>query len=140
MRNYLLIIASLLLIVIYSTTGCKKEENSTNEFLIQIDSLKMADTIDFGSALDVNFFGLIGTNDCYKFSKFQQVDNVIGDPQNTIRVQTYGKIEDSGDCVAGIVYMNPATLQITGMFAGTFTVLALQPDGTVMTATCFVKE
>jgi hypothetical protein len=140
MRNSILIIVSVLLLVVYFSTGCKKEEDTTNEFLVKIDSIQMADTIDFGSALDVNFFGLIGTNDCYSFSRFEQVQAVVGDPDNSIRIQTYGKFEDNGNCQPATVYMNPVTLQITGMFAGTFRVLAIQPDGTILTAVCYVKE
>ncbi len=141
MRKHLLIITSILLLVVYFSTGCKKDdENQTNEFLIQVDSLKMADTVDFGSILDVDFYGLIGTNDCYKFSKFQQVESIASDPENSLRVQTFGKIEDNGNCQAGLVYMNPVTLQISGMLKGNFRLLALQPDGTVMTAVCYVRE
>lgn len=140
MRNHLLIIVSILFLLVYFSSGCKKDEDSNNEYLIKIDSIKMADTIDFGEVLDVEFYGLIGDTDCHKFSRFEQVEPVAGDPQNSIRMKTYGIKEDKDNCQPQMVYMNPVTLQISGMFAGEFRLLAVQPDGSVMTAICFVKE
>lgn len=126
--------------LLYFSTGCKKDENTTNEFVIQIDSLRMPDTIAFGSQLDIKFYGLIGTNDCYDFKEFEEVAPNVGDPQNSIKIKTWGIYQDSGNCQAQTVYMNPATLQLTGMAAGTFRVNAIQPNGTIMTATTYVKE
>lgn len=139
MNKYILIITSILILIIYFSTGCKKEETSS-EFVIQADSLKMPDTIQFGTTLDVDFYGLVGTNDCYTFSRIAQLESVLVDPNNSMRVQLYGDYTDNGNCQAGLVYMNPLNYQVTGMFAGTFTVLVQQPDGSVMTGSTYVKE
>jgi hypothetical protein len=141
MKKHLLIITGILLFALYMSSGCKKDDdNDTNEYLIQIDSIQIPDTIDFGSLLDVDFYGLVGTTDCHAFSRFEQLEPVASDPQNSIRIQTLGVYNDNGNCQSQDVYMNPATLQIAGMFAGNFLVLAVQPDGTIMTATCYVRE
>jgi hypothetical protein len=140
MRKNILIITSILLLVVYFSTGCKKDEDTNSEFRIQIDSLKMPDTINFGNVLNVDFYGLIGDNSCYTFSKFNQLQSGASDPANSMRMEVLGIYQDDGNCQAQQVYMSPATASITGLLAGEFVMLAVQPDGSVMTGTCFVKE
>ena len=140
MRKYILIITSILILVVYLSTGCKKEDDPNTEFVILVDSLRMPDTVSFGSMLEIDFYGLVGTNDCYTFSRIEQLESTTVDPQNSIRFQLYGDYVDNGNCQAGLVYMNPVTTTLSGMFAGTFTVVVQQPDGTLMTGFTYVKE
>jgi hypothetical protein len=140
MRNYLLIIASMLILIVYLSTGCKKDEDTNTEFRIQVDSLKMPDTITVGDVLSVDFYGLVGDNSCYNFSRFNQLQSGAADPANSMRMELLGIFQDNGNCQAQDVYMNPVTANITGIVAGDFALLVVQPNGSVMTGTCHVKE
>jgi hypothetical protein len=100
----------------------------------------MPDTITFGDILKVDFYGLIGNNSCYTFSRFNQLQSGGSDPANSTRMELLGIFQDNGNCQAQDVYMNPVTANISGLIAGNFTLLVVQPDGTVMTGTCFVDE
>lgn len=140
MRKYILIITSILVLAVYLSTGCKKEDDTNTEFIILVDSLRMPDTVSFGSMLEIDFYGLVGTNDCYTFSQVKQLESTSVDPQNSIRFQLYGDYVDNGNCQGGGVYMNPVTTTLSGMLPGTFAVLVQQPDGTVMTGFTYVEE
>ena len=142
MKKNLVIISAIFIMagLLIWSTGCKKDENPNNEFLIQIDSIVHPDTIQLTDTLSVKFYGEVGPNGCYSFNRFERMDLASGDPASAIKIKTWGKYEDNGNCTQQIVYLDGAEIGINGFIKGTFSILVIQPDGSIMTGLVYVKE
>jgi len=142
MKKNTLIISVILVMtgLLIWSSGCKKDEGPSPDYLIQIDSIVFADTIKVTDTLSVKFYGEIGTDDCYKFERFEKIDLDESDPANSMKLKVWGKHEDTGDCNPGIVYLDGAEIRITGMAKGNFNIFVVQPDGTIMVGLVFVEE
>ncbi|MCF6170446.1 MAG: hypothetical protein L3J66_05650 [Bacteroidales bacterium] len=140
-KNLTIISATFIMagLLIWST-GCKKDENTSNEFLIHIDSIVHPDTIQVTDKLTVKFYGEVGTNGCYSFNRFEKVDLSNDDPTIAIKFKVWGKYEDTGNCTQQIVYLDGAEVGINGFTKGAFSILVIQPDGSIMTGLVYVKE
>ncbi len=57
-----------------------------------------------------------------------------------MKFKVWGKHEDTGNCFQEIVYLDGAEIGINGFVAGTFSILVIQPDETIMVGTVYVKE
>lgn len=69
--------------------GCHKPEaNRTEEYLIQVDSIQCADTVQRSLPFEVSFYGRIGENGCYHFSRFFTTKS-----NGMVRIQVVGKKE-----------------------------------------------
>jgi hypothetical protein len=122
---------SIILLTIFSigvisffSTGCKKDSPKVTEFIITVDSVKHADTINVGEAFETNYYASIGNSDCYEFSK---VENEFG--TNLIEVTLIGKFTERDNCQPGNQYLNPATVNFTDLTAGDWKLKVLQPEG-----------
>ena len=118
------------------TTGCKKDDNATTEFVIKIDSIVLPDTINRIDTLKVEFYGLVGNNGCYKFDRIEQVDA----KEKSMRFKVWGKYEEQENCPNQIVYLDDVAVTIHGLFPGIFSVFVVQPDGSIMTSLVYVEE
>lgn len=117
-------------------SGCKKDDSPKIEnFIIQIDSIVHADTIDLGEDLAIKFYGPIGPDGCYAFEGFE--NSQIG---NGLATTCWGKHTFESTCAPQAVYMNGNELTVHDIPVGDFTVKAIQPDGSAITHTVFVKE
>ena len=141
MKKNILVISVILVITgLVWSTGCKKDDDTGSDFLIQIDSIVLPDTIQFGDTLHVKFYGMVGPDGCYKFDHFEQVPPVTGDLENSMKFKVWGRHEDTGNCNQQIVYLNGAEITINGLSKGPFFVFVIQPDGMVMSGVVYVKE
>lgn len=117
-------------------SGCKKDDGpKIEEYIIQIDSIIHPDTINFGSDLNIKFYGLIGPDGCYAFDRLEPKYDV-----GELAVTSWGKHTFLKNCTEQLVYMNGNTLLVSSIPAGDLTIKAIQPDGSSITQNIFVKE
>lgn len=123
-----------LTVIIWS--GCNKDNGpSTEEYIIQIDSIVHPDTINFGEDLSIKFYGPIGPDGCYAFDRLE--------PEYTegeLAVVTFGVHTYLDICTQTSVYMNGNELRVSEVPAGDLIIKAIQPDGSSITQNVFVKE
>jgi len=112
-------------------TGCVKfdeEEEQDTYFLVEVDSIGLADTISTADTLSISFYGTVGNNSCYSFSHFYPQTNV-----DTINVEVWGKLAPGENCDSGLVYLEGEQLNIINFDEGIFFVHVKQPDGSLLT-------
>ena len=66
------------ILLIYILSACEKDNKPDYEsFLIKVDSVHIPENIVTNESFDIEFFGTVGTNGCFKFSKFkiERLDN-----------------------------------------------------------------
>ncbi len=111
-------------------TGCVKfdeEEEQDIYFIVEVDSISLADTITTADTLFISFYGTIGDNSCYSFSHFYPQTNV-----DTINVEVWGKLAPGENCDSVIVYLDGEQLKILNFDEGTYFVHVKQPDGSLL--------
>lgn len=122
------------------TSGCKKDDTSSPDYLIQIDSIVYNDTIQTSDTLTVKFYGEVGPDGCYQFERFERLDLSGNDPLNSMKFKVWGRHEEADVCTQEIVYLNGQSLAINGFIPGNFNILVVQPDGNIMTGLVYVEE
>ena len=134
-----LTIALILVIgsVIYLSTGCAKDKDpEVIEFVMQVDSIQHADTITAGEVFEIRFFGVIGPNDCFEFSRFEP-----GFGPDNMNFTLYAKETKRDDCGGAGQYLNGGGVGITDATAGDWTIQVNQPEGIApIMSTVHVKE
>lgn len=108
-------------------TTCKKESSPGTEFTIQIDSILHPDTIAVGAALEINFYGTVGTTDCFSFDKFD-----IQFADSLINATALGLYTESENCAEKIISLNGESVKIYELPEGNFTIVVNQPRGNTM--------
>ena len=112
-------------------TGCVKfdeEEEQDTYFIVEVDSINLADTISTADTLSISFYGTVGNNSCYSFSHFYPQTNV-----DTINVEVWGKLAPGENCDSVIVYLEGEQLKIINFDEGTYFVHVKQPGGGLLT-------
>lgn len=105
-----------------------EEEEQETYFLVEVDSISLADTITTSDTLFISFYGTVGTNNCYSFSHFfPQTD------EDTINIEVWGKLAPGENCDSGLVYLEGEQLNIVNFDEGTYFVHVYQPDGSLLT-------
>jgi len=66
----ILIIATILFMGLVISSCGKESKPTEEEYLIRVDSIHVEDTIRKGSKILIEFYGVIGTNGCSRFSRF----------------------------------------------------------------------
>jgi len=128
-----LIMASL----VYFSAGCKKDDGpDTVEYQMQVDTVTHTDTITVGELFEITFYGPIGPNDCYSFSRFVPEFGL-----QSMSFTLYGIQEKRDDCAGSPKYMNGGTIGIEELTAGEWNIIVNEPEGiTPLNSTLYVKE
>lgn len=142
MKKHLITTLSIvfgLLVLLWS--GCDKDNGpSTEEFIIQIDSMVHVDTITAGELLSIKFYGTVGPDGCYEFDRllpeYIQVETTTGE----LSITAFGIHTFLDICPQSTVYMNGNELVVSEIPAGTLVLKAIQPDGSIITQNVFIKE
>lgn len=134
MKLFKIIPAFALLIFFVFLSNCSKEEFKSFEFQIYVDSIVLADTIQAGNTLEIEFFGTIGTNGCFSFERFDTEFS-----QNLVFIKAIGKASGAYICPCVMVYLDGTILQINNLTEGEFTVRVGQPDDTELVETVVVE-
>ena len=122
-----LIISILIIsgIIVFTSQGCKKDDTpETEDFIINIDSIMHADTVDSTDVFEVLFYGKVGDNECFAFSEFKPVFGL-----NEITVTVLGKETIKNDCSGGPVYLDGKGVGFYDLTVGNWTINVLQPEG-----------
>lgn len=110
---------------IYLLSGCKKDkEPETIEYIIKVDSITHADTIQVGEKFEIYFYGYAGLNDCYAFERF-----VPGFGPNAMNFTLYGLQTIQDVCEGNPQYMNGEGVAIQDMTEGEWSIQVNQPEG-----------
>jgi hypothetical protein len=81
-----------LTILMVSCAG--KNSRQQVEYLIQVDSVQLADTVKLKETFDITFYGVIGENGCYKFSRF-----ILEQNDSLCKIQVVGTHPTGSDLV-----------------------------------------
>ena len=125
-----LIITTILGYMIFFT-GCVKfeeEEEQETYFLIEVDSINLADTITTSDTLFISFYGTVGTTSCYSFYQFC-AETVM----DTINIEVWGMLAPGENCDSGLVYLEGEQLNVYDFYEGTYFMHVYQPDGSLLT-------
>jgi len=139
-KNILITLTIILGLFAISWSGCKSNDVSPEEFIIQIDSIVHADTITFGETLSIKFYGEVGPNGCYSFGRLSAEYIPAENANDELLITSYGNKSNAATCPEGIVYMNGDELIVSDIPAGNLDVKAMQPDGSAITQHVFIKE
>ncbi len=126
--------AILLLILSLSLFHCKKKDTET-QFVIKVDSIRVADTVAVGTNLRIEFFGTIGPNGCYSFSH-DETDFV----QTTVSIKLWGKNSGAGDCPDVVVKLDGMYMDVNFNASGTYTIQIVQPDDSKLLEKVVVED
>ncbi|RLD36149.1 MAG: hypothetical protein DRI73_01185 [Bacteroidetes bacterium] len=124
----------LFLILSLSLFNCKKKDTET-QFVIKVDSIQLADTVEVGTALRIKFFGTIGPNGCYSFSH-DETDFI----QTTVSIKLWGKNSGAGNCPAVVVKLDGMYMDVNFNSSGTYTIQIVQPDNSKLTEMVVVED
>ena len=125
--------AALLLLLSLSLFNCDKDTET--QFVIQVDSIQVADTVVAGENLRIDFFGTIGPNGCYSFSH-DETDFV----QTTISIKLWGKNSGEGDCPDVVVKLDGMYMDVNFDSSGSYTIQIVQPDNSKLLKTVIVLD
>lgn len=130
MKKYIFtLIAPLLFMSIFLWGGCKLDSPSNTqytEFVMEIDSIIHPDTIRLGSSLPIKFYGTIGPDGCYSFSRFD--GHFEG---KNILITAYGRKSDETVCPDVMQYLQGLTLTVNQLDTGRYIIhvqQAFPPD------------
>ena len=124
-----LIILTILGYMIFFT-GCFKfdeEEEQETYFLIEVDSIDLADTITITDTFFISFYGTVGNTSCYSFYQFY-AETVV----DTIDVEVWGMLAPGENCDSVLVCLEGEQLNIIDFVEGTYFVHVKQPDGSLL--------
>ena len=129
----------LFIILIFVTT-CKPDEDdyikpTENTYLIKIDSIHMPSIVKKDSIFEIEYFGIIGTNDCYSFKEFFYTTYQDTDSTGTLIAKALGNHYLKNNCLDGIIYLDGhKNKEHKQKFAisqlGVFKYIFMQPSGT----------
>lgn len=127
MKNMKLIVSGMvmLLVAVFSFWGCNPDNTdypNYTEFVMQIDSIQYSSSVLLGRNLNIKFYGTIGPNGCYTFSRF--------DPSlqgRNINITVYGKHSDATTCDTATSYLEAATLTVAQLDTGRYIIHVSQP-------------
>lgn len=134
MKTNRIFIAVLFLLLSFSLINCKKKDTET-QFVIKVDSIQLADTVEVGTALRIEFFGTIGPNGCYSFSH-DETDFV----QTTVSIKLWGKNSGANDCPDVEVTLDGMYMDVNFNSSGTYTIQIIQPDNSKLTELVVVED
>lgn len=115
---------------------CKENEQVYDSFLIKVDSIGIQEKITAGEPFVIQFFGTIGNNGCYRFSKFKtekQDSNIV--------VEAWEELEtNAGICPAVMVYIDGEALSYQIKNPGNYVLRIKQPNGSFLEQQILVEE
>lgn len=76
--RYFISLAALSVLLVFESCGNPSPVRQPEEFMISIDSINMPDTLAVGSVLKLQFYGIIGEDQCYRFKRFIVDKNISG--------------------------------------------------------------
>lgn len=119
MRKYVFIFSASFLLFLLS---CSLFEKDPYYFRVEIDSLKVPDTIFSGDTLEIKLYGLIGNNGCYSFDRFCTERDSMN-----VELSVRGRKVHSDVCPQVMIYLDTSYMALPPFDPGTFEIEILQP-------------
>ncbi len=118
-----LLLSAAILILLISIGSCTKEPAPLQDYLVQVDSIHVSDTVTAGEPFDIEFYGTIGFDMCHSFKVFNQSVN-----GNNISIQTWGTFDNSAEaCPEALVLLDGQKLSMTLKIPGIYNLLIVEP-------------
>ena len=115
---------TIILLFIFSYS-CIKEPAPLKDYLIHVDSIHVADVVSAGVPFDIEFFGIIGFDECHSFKVFNQMYN-----GNNITVQVWGTFDNSAEtCPEALVSLDGKKLTMKLSTPGYYNLNIAEPSG-----------
>ena len=112
---------------ILSVMSCESEKGPEYSFYrIAVDSIQVPENIRAGEPFEIRFYGVVGTDGCHQFSRFDTKMNAA-----MLSVELWGR-RATGEiifCPDVMVYLEGRTLELTVDQPGEYILEVRQPDG-----------
>ena len=114
---------AIVIVIFVGLLSCHDNSDSSNDFIVKVDSFKVPAAVTSATPFDVVFYGTVGLNGCYSFKTFNKV--VKG---NDINIEVWGTFDYStGSCPEELVSLNGIKLNLTIPFPGTYRIIIKEP-------------
>lgn len=114
---------AIVIVIFVGLLSCHDNSDSSNDFIVKVDSFKVTAVVTSATPFDVVFYGTVGRNGCYSFKTFNKV--VKG---NDINIEVWGTFDYStGSCPEELVSLNGIKLNLTIPFPGTYRIIIKEP-------------
>jgi hypothetical protein len=134
-------INKLISVVLSFTTFCLILNSCHNgpyifdPIIIKVDSIHVPNAIVSNTPFEIDFFGTIGSNGCYRFEEFQ--NSISG---NDILIEALGSFDSKAEvCPTVMVYLTGQKLTVTVPAPGYYTIKIKQPDNSTLSRQITVK-
>lgn len=128
MKHTLNLKSSVFVLLLFATgcfaLSCQNKPAATEEYLIKTDSIVVPDTVRLNQSFQLAFFGTIGENGCYRFSRFHTEKN-----QNKIQIQVIGEVKtgENLNCPQNLPGLNGQALFLQADSLGLLKLEVLNP-------------
>jgi hypothetical protein len=115
----------LIVVAVISLSSCDKKARITEEeYVIKVDSIETVDTVQLNQMFQVDFFGIVGENGCYRFSRFYTERTGM-----KFRIQAIGlrEVGDNLICPELLPMLNGQNLQLKADSLGTIKLEIINP-------------
>jgi hypothetical protein len=118
-----------------SFLSCHNNLDTSSDFIIRVDSVKIPNAVSSTTPFDIVFFGTIGFNCCYSFKTFNRVVK-----DNDIKIEAWGTLDyKEGKCPEGLVSLNGQILKLTIPLTGTYRIVIKEPEDYTLVKQITVK-
>ena len=129
-----IIILFSLVFILFMDSCSTEPENEYIDFKIKIDKISLPDTISVNDTLAIKFDGIVGTDGCHSFKKFEVINK-----SNEIHITVWGqKPNYETGCPDVMVYLNGKEYKIRLSKTGNYKIIVLQPDNSVLKDSIYV--
>lgn len=112
---------------ILSVTSCESDKGPEYSFYrIPVDSIQVDEEIQAGEPFEIRFYGVVGTDGCHQFSRFDMEMNSA-----MLSVELWGR-RTTGEiifCPDVMVFLEGRALELTVDQPGEYMLEVRQPDG-----------
>ncbi|GAB1418668.1 hypothetical protein MASR2M12_14330 [Bacteroidales bacterium] len=124
MKTSKIILFTLVCLFLISFSCNRHEKITEQEYLITVDSIQCQDTVKVLTAFKLVFFGTIGENGCYRFSRFHTEKK-----NNLIEIQTIGlkKVGPNLVCPEFLPMLDGQELELKADSVGTLKIKVMNP-------------
>jgi len=136
-KKILSIILGMTALMAFSFLGCNPNNKAVpkyTEFMMHIDSIQHPSSLPLGQNLNIKFYGVIGPDGCYTFSRFSPSMQ-----DRNINIIAYGKHSDATSCDMAISYLEGATLTVNQLDTGRYIIHVSQPNPPDIYDTVYVQ-
>jgi hypothetical protein len=116
-------------------SSCHSGPYAPEPFLIKVDSIHVPNALVSNTPFDIDFFGTIGSDGCYRFESFK---NSVS--SKDVLIEAWGSYDGkAGACPTVMVYLTGNKLSVTVPVPGYYSIKIKQPDNSTLSKQITVK-